>query len=160
MNKIDEMYRTDTLTGLLNRRGFSLEYQRLLDSDPDTALTVVLVDLDRLKYINDNFGHEDGDIAIKATADALREACPSDALCVRFGGDEMIAVCKGSLDIVELKKKFHGFFTKYNANSDKSYTISASIGAYCYEHAGGLGLNELIECPDRLMYLEKHKGKS
>ncbi|MDE7280525.1 MAG: GGDEF domain-containing protein [Ruminiclostridium sp.] len=160
MNKIDEMYRTDTLTGLLNRRGFSLEYQRLLDSDPDTSLTVVLADLDKLKYINDNFGHEDGDIAIKATADALRTACPSDALCVRFGGDEMIAVCKGSVDIEELKKKFHGFFTEFNANSDKSYTISASIGAYCYEHARGLGMNELIECPDRLMYLEKHKGKS
>lgn len=159
MNKIDEMYRTDTLTGLLNRRGFSLEYQRLLDSDPDRSLTVVLADLDRLKYINDNFGHEDGDIAIRATADALRAACPDDALCVRFGGDEMIAVCKGSLDIVELKKKFHGFFTEFNANSDKSYTISASIGAYCYECARGLGMNELIECPDRLMYLEKHKGK-
>ena len=160
MNKIDEMYRTDTLTGLLNRRGFSLEYQKLLDNNPGTKLTVILADLNKLKYINDNFGHEDGDIAIKATADALTAACPSDALCLRFGGDEMIAVCKGSLDIAELKKKFHLFFTEFNACSNKPYTVSASIGAYCYENADGLGMNELISCPDRLMYLEKHKGSA
>lgn len=160
MNKIDEMYRTDTLTGLLNRRGFSLEYQKLLDNNPGTKLTVILADLNKLKYINDNFGHEDGDIAIKATADALTAACPSDALCVRFGGDEMIAVCKGSLDIAELKKKFHLFFTEFNARSNKPYTVSASIGAYCYENADGLGMNELISRPDRLMYLEKHKGSA
>lgn len=158
MNKIDEMYRTDTLTGLLNRRGFSLEYQKLLDNNPGTQLTVILADLNKLKYINDNFGHEDGDIAIKATADALVAACPSDALCVRFGGDEMIAVYAGSLDIEELKKKFHLFFTEFNACSNKPYTVSASIGAYCYENAEGLGMDELISCPDRLMYLEKRKG--
>ncbi|MBD5115768.1 MAG: diguanylate cyclase [Ruminococcaceae bacterium] len=86
-------------------------------------------------------------------------ACPSDALCVRFGGDEMIAVYAGRLDMDELKKKFHLFFTEFNACSNKPYTVSASIGAYCYESAEGLGMNELISCPDRLMYLEKHKDK-
>lgn len=159
MNKIDEMYRTDNLTGLLNRHGFFQEYQKLLENNSGKELTVILSDLDRLKYINDSFGHEEGDIAIKATADALVAACPSDALCVRFGGDEMIAVCKGRLDIEELKKKIRLFFTEYNARSNKPYTVSASIGAYCYENADGLSMNELISCPDRLMYLEKHKAE-
>ena len=52
------------------------------------------------------------------------------------------------------------FFTEFNACSNKPYTVSASIGAYCYENAEGLGLDELISCPDRLMYLEKHKGSA
>ncbi len=158
MNKIDEMYRTDSLTGLLNRRGFFLEYQKLLENNPGTELTVILSDLDKLKYINDSFGHEEGDAAIKATADALVAACPSDALCVRFGGDEMIAVCKGCLDIEELKQKIRAFFAEYNANSSKPYKVSASVGAYCYENVDGLSIDELISYPDRLMYLEKHKG--
>lgn len=160
MNKIDEIYRTDSLTGLLNRRGFFLEYQKLLENNPGTELTVILSDLDKLKYINDSFGHEEGDAAIKATADALVAACPSDALCVRFGGDEMIAVCKGCLDIEELKKKIRAFFAEYNANSNKPYKVSASVGACCYENVDGLSIDDLISCPDRLMYLEKHKGTS
>ncbi|MDE6746071.1 MAG: substrate-binding domain-containing protein, partial [Oscillospiraceae bacterium] len=64
MNKIEMVSWIDTLTGLYNRRGFCAKYDRLLENLGDEPLEVVMCDLDGLKYINDTFGHEEGDNAI------------------------------------------------------------------------------------------------
>lgn len=156
MNQIDEMYRIDTLTGLYNRRGFEREYNRLLDSKPEgSRLTIVLADLDRLKYINDNFGHKEGDYAIHAVARALEQICPDNSLFTRFGGDEMLAVCPCVLDVAETKEKFRRYFADLNAAVNKGYLIEASTGIYITEPEETLGFEELIEKSDRLMYEEK-----
>jgi len=160
MNQIDEMYRIDTLTGLHNRRGFEREYKKLLASeDGKKPLTIVLADLDRLKYINDNFGHKEGDFAIHAVAQALVQVCPEDSLFVRFGGDEMLAICRGALDIKSLKHGFENFFVNLNAISNKEYKIEASTGIYITKENEILGFEELIEKSDSLMYLEKKERK-
>ncbi|MBO5354221.1 MAG: GGDEF domain-containing protein, partial [Lachnospiraceae bacterium] len=105
VRQIEEMYRTDTLTGLYNRRGFALEYQKLLDSQwRNSRLTIILADLDHLKYINDTFGHKEGDFAIHAVAQALVHVCPEGSLFTRFGGDEMLAVCQGWLEPEIIRK--------------------------------------------------------
>ena len=161
MNQIDAMYRIDTLTGLNNRRGFELEYKKLLASeDGKKPLTIVLADLDRLKYINDNYGHKEGDFAIHAVARALLEVCPKDSLFIRFGGDEMLAVCRGALDIEMLKDAFNRYFDKLNETSKKEYRIEASTGIYITKENEILEFEELIEKSDSLMYMEKKERKS
>lgn len=160
MNRIEAMYQTDTLTGLYNRRGFEQEYQKLLDSRQEKLpFTIVLADLDRLKYINDTFGHKEGDFAIHAVAQALVNVCPKGALFTRFGGDEMLGVCCGTQEPALLKEKFAQYFREFNENSGKEYRVEASIGIYVTGEDEILGFEELVEKSDGLMYEEKEKRR-
>ncbi len=160
MNRINEMYNTDTLTGLRNRRGFEVEYKQMLDKkQPDESLTVMLVDLDGLKYINDNFGHKEGDYAIHAVALAMKLLCPEGSIFTRFGGDEMLAVCLGKRDMNQIKTTFYGYFDDLNAVSQKKYDVLASMGVYHTEEGDDLSFEGIIEKADVLMYMEKTKRK-
>jgi len=159
-NQIDEMSRIDTLTGMYNRRGFALAYQKLLETEQDNLqLTIILADLDRLKYINDTFGHKEGDFAIRKVADALVAVCPEGSLFNRFGGDEMLGVCLGRLEPEDIRMAFADYFCEFNSNSDKPYEVDASIGVYITKEQDRLSFEELIERSDRLMYEEKERHR-
>ena len=80
--ELAEMHIRDPLTGLYNRRGFYKRAEKL--SAGDKKAYVFSIDMDYLKYINDNFGHNEGDEAIKAVASALH-ANGRDEICSRFG---------------------------------------------------------------------------
>lgn len=160
MNRIDEMYRIDTLTGLRNRRGFEMEYQEMLDAKPENQpLTVMMVDLDGLKQINDNYGHKEGDFAIAKAAKAMMEVCPQGSLFTRFGGDEMLAVCPGEWDEEKLKSDFYEYFRNFNEKSAKEYIVSASMGVYHTKPEDDLSFESIVENTDILMYMEKTKRK-
>jgi len=160
MQQIDEMYRIDTLTGLYNRRGFALAYQKYMEQPHEhTQMTIILADLDRLKYINDTFGHKEGDFAIRAVAETLKKGCPKGSLFNRFGGDEMLAVCPGRIEPEKVRTEFAGYFKEFNEKCEKPYEISASIGVYITEENAVLNFEELIEKSDRLMYEEKERHR-
>ena len=159
--KIEEMYQADSLTGLYNRRAFSQEYQRLLTKIKEAdKLTVILADVDDLKKINDQHGHAAGDIAICTVADALRYICPQDSLPVRFGGDEMLAVCRGEQDVAQIQERFYEYLDKMNSNSKRAFVINASIGIYVTSEGDKPEFEELVMQSDRLMYREKEKRKA
>ncbi len=160
MSQIDEMYRNDPLTGMRNRRGFEIEYQELLAEKPsDLPLSIMLVDLDSLKYINDNFGHKEGDVAIYTVAQAMMAVCPEDTLFTRFGGDEMLAVCPGEKDMDKIREDFYAYIVNFNENSDKKYDVLASMGFYHTEESDDLSFEGILEKTDILMYMEKTKRK-
>lgn len=160
MRRIDEMYKTDALTGLYNRRAFDMEYSRFLqDEERPKRLTIILADLDRLKYINDNFGHKEGDFAIQTVAQALMMVCPAESIFTRFGGDEMLGVCPGELDVEHLKEGFDRYFREFNAHSKKPYPVEASIGINVSEEGEMLSFEQLVEKVDKLMYIEKEEHR-
>lgn len=159
-SKIEKMYRVDTLTGLYNRRGFSIEYQRLLADNATDKLTVIMADVDGLKKINDKHGHAEGDVAICTVADALRKACPLETIAVRFGGDEMLAVCRGEQDITQIRGHFHDYLKRWNEKERRAYELNASIGIYITEAGNEPEFEELVICSDRMMYMEKEKRKA
>lgn len=160
MQQIEELYRIDALTGLYNRRGFELAYQKMLENRKENLpLTIILADLDRLKYINDTFGHKEGDFAIRAVADALQKVCPEGSLFTRFGGDEMLAVCPDRIEPWKVCSIFEDYFRAFNDNSGKLYEVSASIGVYITEDNVVLDFEELIEKSDCLMYEEKERHR-
>ena len=131
MKRLDTMYKRDALTGLYNRRGFELAYERLLaKEEANHNMTIILADLDRLKYINDTFGHKEGDFAIRAVAQALVHCCPKESLFTRFGGDEMLAVCYGEHSPQQIKENLKNYFTEFNEASGKPYPVEASVGIY------------------------------
>lgn len=160
-NTIEEMYRVDSLTGLYNRRGFTAEYEKMLAQKSDREpLTVVLTDVDDLKHINDSFGHAAGDIAISTVAKAMLYACPYGTVSVRFGGDEMMAVCAGEHDIEEIQFRFYHYLKRYNRNKNVEFDINASIGIYVTDVSEKPGFEELMTRADQLMYKEKEKRKA
>lgn len=160
IRQIDEMYRNDPLTGLYNRRGFCIEYDKFLENNKGASLSVVMCDLDGLKGINDNFGHEEGDIAIHTVACALRHASGDSAIWTRMGGDEMLAVyvyTKGS--DAKFRSEFNDYLDKFNRTSNKNYTVAASVGIYHTRPDEHLSFEELIKSSDALMYSEKKRRK-
>ena len=160
MQQIDEMYRIDTLTGLYNRRGFAAAYQKMMEEEQENLqLTIILADLDRLKYINDTFGHKEGDFAIRAVAEALEKVCPEGSLFNRFGGDEMLAVCRGKFEPDFIRQAFARYFIEFNETSDKPYDVEASIGVYVTEENEKLNFEDILERSDRLMYEEKERHR-
>lgn len=160
--QLEEMYKIDSLTGLYNRRGFSQEYKKLLSKHGnDERLTVVLSDLDGLKQINDRYGHGEGDCAIRTAADALRHACPDSAICVRFGGDEMLAVISGAVDESRIRQAAESFLDDFNSSSGKPYKVSASFGIYVTDGGDSPDFEEIVKRSDILMYADKeHKKRS
>lgn len=85
---------TDPLTGILNRRGLDLRVTELLSraTANDTPMSVVMLDLDRFKRVNDFYGHTVGDQTLKALANILRGHMRADDLAVRWGGEEFVIV--------------------------------------------------------------------
>lgn len=160
--QIENMYKTDGLTGLYNRKAFLSVFQSLQKEciEKNSPLTVVLADLDGLKLINDTYGHGAGDHAIYVVAQTMKNVCPKDAVCVRIGGDEMMAVFIGAYNSEKLQKAFDTNLEEYNVVSGKPYTISASYGICTADIQKEMEFESLLKKVDEVMYRNKEKKKS
>lgn len=152
--RIEEIYRCDGLTRLFNRMALKNLYPGLLEKC-NGKLNVVLADLDDLKGINDNYGHDDGDFAICSVADALKSACPEDAVCVRWGGDEILAVIPGEINSEKLHSEIDRRLDEVTANSGKEYKISASVGVMVFDTKDNSSFEDMVKITDEVMYEEK-----
>ncbi len=159
LEKMDEMYRHDPLTGLFNRIGFHNQFKKVCKSHKydDQDITVIMSDLDGLKYINDHFGHADGDNAIATTAKALMDAVPDNSLSARFGGDEIFAVIFGECDADSIIDKIDKYLTKYNYDSGKPYDISTSCGYIKLTLNDEFDITKAVKDADTSMYAVKHE---
>lgn len=161
--QVRKLSQYDQLTGLFTRGGCMRSYDRLIEKldRQGKPVTVVMMDLDKLKYINDNYGHNEGDFAIKSTAVALKSACPENAVCIRMGGDEMVAFMASSMPVEDIKLEIEARLRSINKSSGKPYSISASIGVYRSSEQSELdSFEDLIKSADEKMYLDKAMKKS
>ena len=158
-NKIQRMYQNDALTGLYTRLAFYSKYEDIKE-DPSNLgkdVTVIMADLNGLKKINDTLGHSAGDKAIKAVASRLKENCPEDALCLRHGGDEMVALILGPCDPDRIKA---GIDEDLKKDTERlGIKISASIGVHVTRFDGEFDLNKAINAADEQMYKIKKQSK-
>ena len=161
-DRIEEMYRTDALTGLYNRTGFMAAFHEMQNNpiDKECSYTVMLTDLDGLKSINDTYGHGEGDNAIYQVAKALKRICPEGTLGVRYGGDEMLAVWKGIYDAEKLHALMEKELADYNRTSGKPYQVSASTGVYIADDSREMDFENLLRKADEQMYKEKEAKKA
>lgn len=150
---------TDALTGIYNRTGCeSIMYPAITENQlRDGRSIFMLVDVDHLKYINDNFGHGDGDIAIKTSVKAMQSALPADFMIGRYGGDEFLIAGftheKVDLDLI-IKKMIEN--AAYESRLQKlPYTVSISVGAIQLDAGEDFDVNECIKHSDQRMYKMK-----
>lgn len=166
--KMEFMFTHDHLTKIYNRYGFYKNFKEdftaLAAENKDVF--IVSIDLNDMKYINDNFGHHSGDEALRITAKALTGAAEkgdTDIICSRFGGDEFVVakICSG--DAREQAERYRANFDTVlaglNSASENPFKVSASIGVYCASLAAVDTIDELIELADRLMYNDKARHK-
>lgn len=161
-DRMGEMYKKDALTGLYNRIGFQQIYNKLSSSKKNHGkpITVIMSDLDGLKYINDNFGHAEGDRAIAEAAHFLKRACPERAICTRFGGDELFAVIIGKCDIDKIISKIKMYMDEFNSTSRLEYSVIASYGANTSILNDSFDLKDALRIADEQMYqIKKNKHK-
>lgn len=164
--EVQEMSVRDSMTGILNRRGFFLTLQQLLNLKDNLGkyLYLCMIDMDGLKHINDNFGHSEGDFAITALANAMTQLCADNAICARVGGDEFIcAHISETTDYnsaEELTLKLDNFLANNEECARKPYSIRASIGMMCTQISEQLDLDSMINSADDNMYRKKATRKS
>ena len=147
----------DELTGLHNRRGFvSLAEQHLkLTSRQGVRSTLVFIDVDNLKYINDNYGHREGDYALQQIAGLLRDCFRQSDIIGRLGGDEFCVLLSHTSETAELlvRERLLHLIGKNNENSRRVYALSVSLGIA--NVTGHRELAQQISQADALMYEHK-----
>ncbi|MET0377884.1 MAG: diguanylate cyclase [Spongiibacteraceae bacterium] len=152
----------DQLTGLPNRGLFldRLQTALALARRDHTQLSLLYLDLDMFKPVNDTFGHAAGDLLLQQVADRLRQCVRESDTVGRFGGDEFLVLLTGTSlqdDAVRVAEKIHAALNQPFHLSGRELRISPSIGVALYpEHAEDY--QQLIRCADDAMYRAKREG--
>ncbi|MDD3368238.1 MAG: EAL domain-containing protein [Lachnospiraceae bacterium] len=155
--KLFQMSITDKLTQAYNRDGLEFYAEELVKqaSQPGHKLFVLVSDLDKLKRINDTYGHLRGDAAIKLIAEVFMEIDVAKLLCARIGGDEFMLM--GALpDEDELPERIlegiHERLIEKNKNSGLPIPVNISVGYYWGPPDEGTDLDHYVDVADRNMY--------
>lgn len=159
--RLQEIYMTDSLTGMYNRTGCETILFEFIKTQKEKNKTSILVfaDIDRMKTINDVYGHLNGDLAIKATADAFRKYSPDRWIFGRYGGDEFIAVgpCEDTDEVPTLISKISSSMYEYFESLNLSFMLHASIGYTIISDVDEGDIEDYINQADKSMYKEKEK---
>ena len=153
------MYRHDALTGLFNRIGFQNQLKQLR-REPEydgIPVTVLMSDLDGLKFINDTYGHAEGDSAIYQVAYSLSKSVPESSLSTRFGGDEVFSIVFGECDAEEIIRNINATLDAYNETSGKPYKVSTSCGYTKTVLDKEFDITKAIKEADEEMYKVKNR---
>ena len=148
----------DALSGALNRQGLEKLAKPFYAQNKKNGLTTVLffVDINKMKHINDKFGHLHGDLAVKTVAAAVLETIPKNWLCIRYGGDEFLVVgnsknYNGEDYCTMIKERL----AKKTSIMHLPYNLSASVGTYSVPAQMDITLEQAVENVDNIMYEQK-----
>jgi diguanylate cyclase (GGDEF)-like protein len=157
--RIENLAQTDSLTGLYNLRMFNEVWQRehgVAERDRSTY-AVLLVDIDKLKDINDTFGHEAGNSAIRLVSECLQRSIRGTDSAGRFGGDEFAVLLPGaSQEVAEsvVKRIRHNVYKTTLDLRSRMIRCSVSIGVVTFPK-DGRDIRELMSAADHRMYRDK-----
>jgi len=152
---------TDYLTNLHNRRQLDnylhIRSQRLRGK----VMAGIMIDVDRFKSINDTYGHDSGDRALKYVADILRETFRRSDFLARYGGDEFVVVMtiRDPAELEKAVRRLNENVTLFNNKKLVPYEIRLSAGYECYSSAYA-NVSDFLKHIDDLMYTNKQKAKA
>jgi len=154
-DRVRVLANTDALTGVGNRRAFDVRMAELGTARPGSAeVTIIVVDVDRLKAVNDAGGHEAGDRTLQAVASALTSQVRSGDLIARVGGDEFVAVLEG-MDRFPAGEMAARIVDAVSAVLGSKVTVSVGVATGQASEAG----SSLLRAADRAMYTAKRRTK-
>lgn len=151
----------DGLTGLANRLHFDRELEKIIDCNAQDRCAILCVDLDRFKAVNDTYGHQAGDIAIKTTADRISRCVEGIGLVARIGGDEFIILLRDKLDknyvLMICDQIIESVCQEISFEGGRA-TVGASIGVAWWPD-DALTAKNVIRSADEALYRAKENGR-
>jgi diguanylate cyclase (GGDEF)-like protein len=155
---------TDELTGVLNMRAFVAVSERVFNQAERYArpFSVLMIDSDSLKTVNDTLGHEAGNRLLRITVQCIRGQLRQTDLIARYGGDEFVVLlpetpCSAAAGVAErIRKSIES--TPLDARN-KTTTVTVSVGIACYPE-NGMDFETILEKSDQAMYASKSAGKN
>lgn len=147
-----ELIYIDKLTGLHNRRALEKYEKQIINDIDNTKYIIYSIDLNRLKYINDTYGHAAGDNLIITFSEQLKGVVGDGDFCGRMGGDEFIVIVNAEKYEGKLEKKLKERIDSYNEISGMEYELKYSIGKAMYKVGGKETIDDCIRMADYNMY--------
>ena len=147
----------DQLTGLYNRRFFEEEKKRL-DTKRQLPASIIMADVDGLKYVNDNYGHEKGDKLLIAASEIIKNSCRKEDIIARIGGDEFIIFLPKTKEADALDVIYRIRKASRNKMLDDKINISISLGLSTKNDLNET-MDHIIEQADKNMYADKASKK-
>ncbi len=164
LNKAKLLSETDELTGLYNMRGFSLIMDRAFAQAVrySRPVSVLMIDSDNLKAVNDEHGHDAGNELLRLIATGIKSQLRSTDVLARYGGDEFVVLLPdtgtdGSRDVAERIRD--SIARRPLELRDKSVSITVSIGLASYPNDGH-GMDTIMQRADEAMYRAKTEGRN
>jgi diguanylate cyclase (GGDEF)-like protein len=159
--ELERLAHYDVLTGCCSR-GYGLnllEQQIKTAKRKKTPILLLYLDVDNFKYINDTFGHQEGDKVLKEAAKLFKSTLREVDIICRIGGDEFLLIFpENSLnDAPLIRERLNKNLEKLNQKLAKPYKIDLSIGLSCYNPSKPQPMDELIRIADEKMYEEKRR---
>ncbi|MEW6570355.1 MAG: GGDEF domain-containing response regulator [Nitrospirota bacterium] len=162
--EVRSLLHKDELTDLYNRRGFFtlVEYLLKMAKRQKKCLFMLYADLDNLKYINDTWGHQEGDRALIAVAQILTKNFRESDIIARIGGDEFVVIPVGTAGdhVDSIFDRLYKAVEDYNSMNKRDYHISISAGMAFYDPENPSSIDELLAEGDKSMYEWKRRRKN
>lgn len=161
--ELEKLAHFDILTGCCSR-GYGLdllEQQIKMAKRKKTSILLFYIDIDRFKYINDTFGHKEGDMVLKEGVKLFKSTLREIDIICRMGGDEFLLIFPGSSldDAPLIRERLSKDLKKLNQSLNKPYKLSFSIGLSVYDPFNPQPVEKLIHLADQTMYEDKSKKK-
>ncbi len=155
----EKISKYDELTGIFNRRGYFDSVDSIIHNpvNEGKSAIVVFADMDSLKAVNDQFGHDDGDFALKSIANILTNSFRATDIVGRIGGDEFaaFALLGGTDNMNHILNRINKTMESFNASCDKPYYVNMSVGIYPFVCGDDIVLSDILEKADEILYQQK-----
>lgn len=161
VNATREQATLDPLTGIANRRYFEEQCEAMFARVPRIDLTVVLIDLDKFKHVNDNYGHLVGDDVLKGVVERCRTAVRDSDTVARLAGDEFVVLLPSTppaeaINVAARIRDGVGGAPLPTRKGELRVTVSVGVAS---RRADDQTITDVIERADRAMYRSKHQGR-
>ena len=167
IEQLQELVATDALTGLYNYRHFKTVLRAEMDRSKRSGVptTLVMLDVDHFKGVNDNHGHEAGNQVLEQLAEILRRELRTTDIVARYGGDEFTIVFPEThlnlaIKVAERIRQQVENTPFVVGNDDQEISLTVSMGASVYTKTGVLDLEDFVESVDKYLYEAKESGRN
>lgn len=160
---LETISKKDELTNVYNRRGFFEVANKIIEDENSEKKRgiIIFADLDNLKTINDEFGHDEGDYAIRTAAFILKESLRNSDIVARIGGDEFaaFALTDASITGEDICKRIKMICDRFNVDSGKKYYVELSVGYSEFECNASIEIEKYLEIADEMLYEDKKEKR-
>jgi len=159
--RYQHLYKHDALTGIYNRYGFNERFDVIFSTPDIGELALFMVDIDLFKNINDTYGHDVGDVALKFVADTLRQSVGQNSAVCRWGGEEFTVLTwdepEPEARAERIRREFEN--ARFIAGGEK-IQITVSIGVCVVSDRETVTIAQMVKSADKCLYAVKEAGRN